>query len=66
MTRPSLVLPRTITGRPTRWGRSTSSKITRITRLVFHYGLAIANDAERPRWDPAGLDEVRRLTAPGR
>jgi hypothetical protein len=37
-------------------------KITRITRLVFHYGLAIANDAERPRWDPAGLEEVRRLT----
>jgi Zn-dependent M28 family amino/carboxypeptidase len=41
-------------------------KVTRITRLVFHYGLAIANDAGRPRWDPAGLDEVRRLTAPGR
>jgi Zn-dependent M28 family amino/carboxypeptidase len=41
-------------------------KITRITRLVFHYGMAIANDAQRPAWDPAGLDEIRRLTAPGR
>jgi Zn-dependent M28 family amino/carboxypeptidase len=41
-------------------------KITRITRLVFHYGMAIANDAERPAWDAAGLDEIRRLTAPGR
>jgi Zn-dependent M28 family amino/carboxypeptidase len=41
-------------------------KVTRITRLVFHYGLAIANDAERPAWDPAGLDEIRRLSAPGR
>jgi hypothetical protein len=37
-------------------------KITRITRLVFHYGLAIASDEQRPRWDPEGLEEVRRLT----
>jgi hypothetical protein len=36
-------------------------KITRITRLIFHYGLAIANDDQRPQWDPAGLEEVRRL-----
>jgi hypothetical protein len=36
--------------------------VTRITRLVFHYGLAIAGDTQRPRWDPAGLEEVRRLT----
>jgi Zn-dependent M28 family amino/carboxypeptidase len=38
-------------------------KVTRITRLVFHYGLAIANQVQPPRWDPAGLDEVRRLTS---
>jgi Zn-dependent M28 family amino/carboxypeptidase len=37
-------------------------KAARITRLVFHYGLAIADDTARPRWDPAGLEEVRRLT----
>jgi Zn-dependent M28 family amino/carboxypeptidase len=37
-------------------------KITRITRLAFHYGRAIADDPQRPRWDPAGLEEVRRLT----
>jgi hypothetical protein len=41
-------------------------KITRITRLVFHYGTAIANDNDRPRWDPAGLEEVRRLISTGR
>jgi hypothetical protein len=38
------------------------AKLVRITRLIFHYGLAIANDAEPPRWDPEGLAEVRRLT----
>lgn len=36
-------------------------KITRITHLIFHYGLAIANEEQRPAWDPAGLEEVRRL-----
>jgi Zn-dependent M28 family amino/carboxypeptidase len=36
-------------------------KITRITRLIFYYGNAIANDERRPQWDPAGLEEVRRL-----
>jgi Zn-dependent M28 family amino/carboxypeptidase len=41
-------------------------KITRITRLIFHYANAIANDTERPVWDPAGLEEVRRLTTQGR
>jgi hypothetical protein len=38
-------------------------KVTRIARLVFHYGLAVANEVQPPRWDPAGLDEVRRLTS---
>ncbi|HSJ09522.1 MAG TPA: M20/M25/M40 family metallo-hydrolase, partial [Longimicrobiales bacterium] len=41
-------------------------KITRITRLIFHYAHAIANDTERPTWVPAGLEEVRRLTTQGR
>ncbi|MEX0906738.1 MAG: M28 family peptidase, partial [Gemmatimonadota bacterium] len=41
-------------------------KITRITRLIFHYASAIANDPDRPQWDPAGLEEVRRLTTQGR
>jgi Zn-dependent M28 family amino/carboxypeptidase len=41
-------------------------KITRITRLIFHYGNAIANADERPQWDPAGLEEVRRLVNQGR
>jgi hypothetical protein len=41
-------------------------KITRITRLIFHYASAIANDTERPVWDAAGLEEVRRLTTQGR
>lgn len=36
-------------------------KITRITRLIFYYGNAIANADEIPQWDPAGLEEVRRL-----
>ncbi|MGH7463924.1 MAG: M28 family peptidase [Longimicrobiales bacterium] len=36
-------------------------KITRVTRLIFHYGNAIANADEAPRWDPEGLEEVRRL-----
>jgi Zn-dependent M28 family amino/carboxypeptidase len=38
-------------------------KITRITRLIFHYGNAIANAEQPPQWDPAGLEEVRRLVS---
>jgi hypothetical protein len=38
-------------------------QITRITRLVFHLANTIANDPNRPAWDPAGLEEVRRLTS---
>ncbi|HUF51801.1 MAG TPA: M20/M25/M40 family metallo-hydrolase [Longimicrobiales bacterium] len=41
-------------------------KITRVTRLVFRLGHAIANDTNAPQWDPAGLEEVRRLTTQGR
>jgi Zn-dependent M28 family amino/carboxypeptidase len=38
-------------------------KITRITRLIFYYANDLANDVRRPAWDPAGLEEVRRLVA---
>jgi Zn-dependent M28 family amino/carboxypeptidase len=38
-------------------------KITRITRLIFYYANELANDVRRPAWDPAGLEEVRRLVA---
>jgi hypothetical protein len=38
-------------------------KITRITRLIFYYAHKLANDTRRPEWDPAGLEEVRRLVA---
>lgn len=41
-------------------------KITRITRLIFHYAHAIAEDVDPPRWDPDGLEEVRRLVRGGR
>jgi Zn-dependent M28 family amino/carboxypeptidase len=38
-------------------------KITRIGRLGFRVGHAVANDMNRPQWVPEGLEEVRRLTA---
>ena len=41
-------------------------KITRVTRLVFYYANEIANDTNKPQWDPAGLEEVRRLVRTGR
>lgn len=41
-------------------------KITRVSRLVFRLGHAIVNDTNAPQWDPAGLEEVRRLTSQGR
>jgi hypothetical protein len=41
-------------------------KAARIARLLTHSVLEIANRDERPRWDPEGLEEVRRLTAGGR
>jgi Zn-dependent M28 family amino/carboxypeptidase len=37
-------------------------KTERISRLIFHIALEIANDPARPTWDPAGLEEVRALT----
>ena len=35
-----------------------TEKAARLARLVFHLGAAVANVAERPRWNP---DSHRRL-----
>jgi Peptidase family M28 len=37
-------------------------KAARISRMIFYLVHDVANDPQRPRWDPAGLEEVRRLT----
>jgi hypothetical protein len=37
-------------------------KAARVANLVFHTVREIADAPERPRWDPAGLAEVRRIT----
>lgn len=37
-------------------------KAARVANLAFHTVLEIANADQRPRWDPAGLEEVRSLT----
>jgi Zn-dependent M28 family amino/carboxypeptidase len=42
--------------------RIDPDKAARVARLIFHTALEIANDPERPRWDPAGLAEVRAMT----
>ncbi|HYJ78596.1 MAG TPA: M20/M25/M40 family metallo-hydrolase, partial [Longimicrobiaceae bacterium] len=39
-----------------------TDKAARIARMVFYIANEIANDPQRPQWDPAGLAEVRRLT----
>lgn len=36
-------------------------KVARISRMVLHLVLEIANADERPEWDPAGWEEVRQL-----
>jgi hypothetical protein len=41
-------------------------KAARVARLLLHSVLAIANQDERPEWDPEGLAEVRELTSTGR
>ena len=41
-------------------------KAARVARLLLHSVLEIANQEERPEWDPAGLEEVRQLTSGGR
>ncbi len=39
-----------------------SDKAMRVTRLIYHTVMEIANADGRPTWDPRGLEEVRRLT----
>jgi Zn-dependent M28 family amino/carboxypeptidase len=39
-----------------------ADKAARISRMVFYLVYEIANDPQRPQWDPAGLAEVRRMT----
>jgi hypothetical protein len=42
--------------------RIDPDKAARVARLIFHTAEAIANEPDRPRWDPAGLAEVRSMT----
>jgi hypothetical protein len=37
-------------------------KLTRIARMAFFTAWEVANAPERPKWDPAGLAEVRGMT----
>ncbi|HVH11729.1 MAG TPA: M20/M25/M40 family metallo-hydrolase [Longimicrobium sp.] len=39
-----------------------ADKAARISRMVFYLVYEIANDPQRPQWDPAGLAEVRQMT----
>jgi hypothetical protein len=39
-----------------------TDKAARIARMIFYLVFDVANDPQRPRWDPEGLAEVRRLT----
>ena len=42
--------------------RLNVDKAARIAKMIFYTAQEIANDPERPRWDPRGLMEVRALT----
>lgn len=42
--------------------RIDPDKAARVARLIFYTVQDIANEPARPRWDPAGLAEVRALT----
>ena len=37
-------------------------KTARISRIIFYIVNDVANNPQRPQWDPRGLEEVRRLT----
>jgi Zn-dependent M28 family amino/carboxypeptidase len=39
-----------------------SGKAMRVTKLIYHTAMEIANADGRPTWDAQGLEEVRRLT----
>lgn len=39
-----------------------TGKVARIAQMIFHLVREIADDPQRPQWDPEGLAEVRALT----
>jgi hypothetical protein len=39
-----------------------TDKVARVAQIIYHTTLAIANDPNRPEWDPRGLAEVRSMT----
>lgn len=39
----------------------SAAKVARVSRLLAHTVMEVANREERPEWDPRGLAEVRRL-----
>jgi hypothetical protein len=43
----------------------STDKVARVATLLAYTVLEIANDQERPEWDPRGLQEVRRLITGG-
>ncbi len=38
--------------------RIDADKAARITRLMFHLGLEVANSSERPQWDPESYSQI--------
>jgi hypothetical protein len=42
--------------------RIDADKAARVAKLMFYTVQDIANDPQRPQWDPQGLAEVRRMT----
>jgi hypothetical protein len=40
-----------------------ADKVARISRLLFLFGIELANAPQRPVWTPEGLAEIRRATA---
>jgi hypothetical protein len=42
-----------------------NDKLARISSLLFHFGLEVANASTRPQWTPDGLETVRRATGAG-
>jgi hypothetical protein len=40
-------------------------KVARVSQLLAHTVMEIADEDARPEWDPSGLEEVRRLTGGG-
>lgn len=42
-----------------------TEKVSRIARLIAHTVYQMANAEARPQWDPAGLQEVRRMLSGG-